>query len=311
MQDQPKTDTVTHRQVDLPTQAPLDWRAIVAGAIGAAAISALLLGFGSAIGLSLTSAQPYAGLSATSLSVLLAVWLAIVHVGSFASGGYLAGRLRSRSTVARSENDFRDGAHGFLVWALGALIAAYLVASSVGTVVKATADTAASVVGGAAQTIAGRSNSASLLPDPLTYSVDLLLRRPASASTAASNVQPDPTTSPEIARILVVAIGNGSIAPPDRQYLSTLIATKTGLSSADAEKRIDETWTRYNAMKADAEQKVRETAEKSRRVAVMTAFLLCVVSLAGLVAAVWGATTAASHRDNSRTLQVFGRERFW
>ena len=83
MQDQPKTDTVTHRQVDLPTQAPLDWRAIVAGALGAAAISALLLGFGSAIGLSLTSAQPYAGLSATSLSILLAVWLAIVHVGSF------------------------------------------------------------------------------------------------------------------------------------------------------------------------------------------------------------------------------------
>src|SRR5262245_44265869 len=100
----------------------VDWPAIVAGAVAATAISVILHTFGAAIGLSLASPWPHAwGLGATGLAILAALWSILSQVGSFAAGGYLGGRLRARFTdAAAAEVEFRDGAHGFLVWALAA-----------------------------------------------------------------------------------------------------------------------------------------------------------------------------------------------
>src|SRR5262245_29004472 len=103
----------------------LDWGPVLGGAIAAAAISFLLLTFGGAIGLSLTSPWPYAGASALAVTVAVGWWTVMVQIGSFAAGGYLAGRLRSRQEdSAIDEVRFRDGAHGFMVWALGILVGA-------------------------------------------------------------------------------------------------------------------------------------------------------------------------------------------
>ena len=68
---------------------------IILGTLGALAITVVLMTFGGALGLSVTSAQPYAGLSAKALAVLAGLYAALVHVASFATGGYLAGRLRT------------------------------------------------------------------------------------------------------------------------------------------------------------------------------------------------------------------------
>ena len=88
--------------------------------------------FGGALGLSVTSAQPYAGLSAKALAVLAGLYAVLVHVASFSAGGYLAGRLRTPwVTTDTVESHFRDGGHGFAVWALGVVLGAVFAASGV------------------------------------------------------------------------------------------------------------------------------------------------------------------------------------
>ena len=114
-----------------------------------------------------------------------------------------------------------------------------------------------------------------------------------------------------MSRILIMATVEGALNPLDRQYLVATIAQRTGLPQADADKRFEETWTRYRSLRAEAETKVRDAAEKARRVAVITAFLAAAVSLAALVAAIWGADAGAADRDINRSFRFLGRDRFW
>src|ERR1700712_1485178 len=85
----------------------LEWGPIIAGAIGASAISLLLLGFGASVGLSLTS--PWPNSNSIWTAVIAVVWWAImVQIGAFFAGGYLAGRMRSRwGESLRTEGSFR------------------------------------------------------------------------------------------------------------------------------------------------------------------------------------------------------------
>ena len=95
---------------DLPAGRYVDWGPIIVGTLGALAIMVVLMTFGGALGLSVTSAQPYAGLSAKALAVLAGLYAALVHVASFGAGGYLAGRLRTPWVTSDTvESHFRDG----------------------------------------------------------------------------------------------------------------------------------------------------------------------------------------------------------
>ena len=152
----------------------VDWAAIIAGGLLATAISFILITFGSAIGLSLTSPYEGSGFSAAFLAVAVGLWVVWVQISSFIAGAYLAGRLRRRLPDATAhEVEVRDGSHGLLVWALGVVIGAMLAAS----VASSAARTGASIVAatteavgsGAAQTVASSSN-------PVEYAVDTLFR---------------------------------------------------------------------------------------------------------------------------------------
>jgi hypothetical protein len=97
----------------------------------------VLLTFGAGIGLSATSAQPYAGASAKAIAVISALYAAISLVASFGIGGYVAGRMRLPPTVEEAgEADFRDGAHGFAVWALALVVGGLIAASGIAGMLK-------------------------------------------------------------------------------------------------------------------------------------------------------------------------------
>ncbi|MGE0044215.1 MAG: hypothetical protein AB7J28_05015 [Hyphomonadaceae bacterium] len=109
----------------------VDWSAVFAGAVLTAAISFVLFTFGAAIGLTLSSPYEGEGMNAAWFTVAAGLWFVWVTVSSFMAGGYIAGRMRRRAYDATEhEVDVRDGAHGLLVWATGALIGAVLAASS-------------------------------------------------------------------------------------------------------------------------------------------------------------------------------------
>src|SRR5436190_2604495 len=73
----------------------IHWGPIVAGALAAAATSFVLMAFASAIGLAVASPSPTWRDASIALALLSGLWILLVALGSFALGGYLAGRVRS------------------------------------------------------------------------------------------------------------------------------------------------------------------------------------------------------------------------
>src|ERR1700738_5367501 len=112
--------------------AYVDWAPIMAGAVIAAAISTVMSAFGAAIGLSATSPVSGSAISGTACIVATAIWVLWIAVSSFVAGGYLAGRMRRRiHDASEHESDIRDGVHGIIVWAIGALLIGYLATTSI------------------------------------------------------------------------------------------------------------------------------------------------------------------------------------
>ncbi|MFO1110369.1 MAG: hypothetical protein U1E61_14370 [Bradyrhizobium sp.] len=287
-----------------PAPAPyVDWAPIIAGAVAASAISSLLLTFGGAIGLSLTSPWPGSGARLWVVAFFLLWWMVAVQIGSFAAGGYLAGRMRSRwGTTTTAESQFRDSVHGFMVWALGVLIGA-LVLGLIGLgAAKTAAQSASMVVGGAASTAPAAKAA------PADYAVDLLLR-PAPAA-AGSETKPaagnDDVLRGEANRIFTSAIANRELSQRDYDYLSQVVAARTGLPQADAQQRVQQAV----AEARDLEIKTREAADKARKSGVLTGFIAAASLLISMVAAILAAAAGGRHRDENR-IPTFSGHRFW
>jgi hypothetical protein len=264
------------------SSSALSWAAIIAGAFTAAAISLLLLALGAGIGFASTSPWSGAGASAAAFTVGAAVWLIVIQWLSSALGGYLTGRLRTKwVNVHTHEVFFRDTAHGFLTWAVASVVVAMFLASSVSSMVSGGAHIAGNVASGA---VAGATQGAASNPaasNSMGYFVDALFR----SDQPNTNASPQQTTG-EATRILARGIANGNIEPADRTYLAKLVAARTGLSQADAEKRVDEVVAQEKA----AEDKIRAAADAARKSAASLSFFTFFSMLIGaFIAAVAGA----------------------
>jgi hypothetical protein len=325
---------------DVAVRAPhfryLEWGPIIAGALGAAAISFVLFAFGAALGLSSVSPYPYRGLSASTFFIVAALYMAMVQVVSYAAGGYLAGRMRTPwldGVVA--ERHFRDGAHGFAVWAISLIVSGGLLASGAGGVLK-TATEAASVV--TAGTGAAAVNRLSM--EPSDYATDYLLRpgpaapavaaAPAATPAAPATMPTDGTAATPapmpaapamqaaapkplmdrapISRLFVSSLKNGSLAAPDRAYLVQVVSQETGVSQAEAEKRVDQAYVQAK----DAEQKARDLANEARKKAALAGFLTAATLALACATACVAAGMGGKDRDEETAHTYwFGATRFW
>jgi hypothetical protein len=293
---------------DATNESYMQWGPVFAGAIGASAISFLLLTFGGAIGLSITSPWPEA--SAPAWAIILAVgwWSVMVQIGSLFAGGYLAGRMRApRADATANEVQFRDGAHGFVVWAVAvvfsALLFAYAGSSALGTAAKAVSTVGA----GAISSNAG----AALSTAPADYAADLLLRpQPGAVVSANSNLGNNGATAAdlrsEVYRIFAATIKNRELTAQDRDYLVQVVAARGGTSQDEARQRVDRAIAALQQMEND----VRTAAEKARKAALIAGFVTAASLLISLAAAVGGANLGGKHRDEDTVAHLFGH-RFW
>src|ERR671923_1686014 len=114
------TETRAVTTVDTPY---MHWGPIFAGALAAAALSFVLLTFGTTLGLALATPSPTWRDASAALAITTGLFLILTALASFGLGGYIAGRMRSRwSVTSPDEVEFRDGTHGMLVWALAVLL---------------------------------------------------------------------------------------------------------------------------------------------------------------------------------------------
>ncbi|WP_426236872.1 hypothetical protein [Pararhizobium sp. DWP1-1-3] len=273
------------------SDSAVSWGAIIAGAVGAAAITIVLTLLGSGIGLSMVSPFSSQGASLTTFAITTAIWLIIVQWASAGFGGYIAGRLRTKWTgVNRDEVFFRDTAHGVLAWALATLIVAGALGSAISATVGAGVQATATVTAGA--TAAGAAAASSDAGSNATsYFVDSLLR-PVTPATAPAGTAADDTAG-QISRILFTSAANGEMSAGDRTYLDQLVAAKTGLPEAEAKARVDGVLKNIDDAKAAATEAAETARKASASIALFGALSLLI---GGFVAAV-GAALGGRQRD--------------
>ncbi|MEQ1769099.1 MAG: hypothetical protein ABL879_04610 [Devosia sp.] len=271
----------------------VDWPAIFAGIALAAAISVVLLAFGSAIGLTFLDFRKLNGTAPIWAAIAAASWLLWVEVSSFMAGGYLTGRLRRRfHDASEHESTVRDGAHGLLVWAGALVLGAVIATGGVGAALNAVGSAAATATTAAA-TIAD-----DVPVDPNAYFVDTLLR-PASGTPPVAN---DAVRS-EAGRIFANAAVAGSLPADDRTYLAQLVSTNTGLSPEESATRVDQVVAAMDAAKAQAAQ----LAENARKAGIIAAFLTAASFLVSAAGAYWAASMGGKHRDEGTVFADFFR----
>ena len=279
------------------------WAAIAAGAVAAAALTLVLVALGAGLGLSSISPWSDSGVSAATFEIGTGIYLVVVAVISSAIGGYLAGRLRTKWVGLHSnEVFFRDTAHGFLAWAFATLICATALASATSYLAN-----------GAAAGGAGASAQAARAVNPSEIYVDKLFRPLPGTQSAAANPAPGTDnvaagnaaaaggaagafqTRAEVLRLWTADFRNGEgLAPSDRTYVAQLVAARTGMSQADAEKRVDQ-------VVAEA----KTAADNARRGAAHLSFWLTAALLFGAFAASLAAAEGGMLRDgrwNDRVL---------
>ena len=275
-------------------QSAVSWGAIAAGAVGAAALALLLIAFGAGLGLSAVSPWSDSGVSASTFKTGTGIYLVFVAVMSSAVGGYLAARLRSKWVgVHTHEVFFRDTAHGFIAWAFATLLSASALSSVTGYL----ANGAAAGVGGAAAQAARSVNPADIYVDKLF--------RPDTAGAAGiracfvSRCRQSKSRRAERRKFQSIAGGSPAIVdgefsgqsrpqPADKAYVAQVVAARTGMSQADAEKRVN-----------DVIVEAKTAADTARKGAAKLSFWLTAAMLFGAFAASLAAVEGGSLRDGT------------
>ena len=299
---------------DASLSSGLSWGAILAGAAGAAALSLILLILGTGLGLSSVSPWADRGASATTVGISTILWLTFTQLAASGMGGYLAGRLRTRwPSTHTDEVYFRDTAHGFLAWSVATLVTAGLLTSAIGSILGAGANAAGAVAGGvgtaavaaAAPAAAGAAKSTGPV-EGNGYFVDSLFRQsvapagaaPAPAAGSSSSAGGDPAqATAEAGRIFAAGLEAGALPADDVHYLGQMVAQKTGLSQADAEKRVTDDFAKMKAKADQAKADAKEAADKARKASAYTALWLFVSLLVGAFVASFSATFGGRQRD--------------
>jgi hypothetical protein len=281
-------------QVESPRSA-VSWAAIIAGAAASTVISLLLLVVGAGIGLVSISPWSNSGASSTTVGILAIVWSIAIPLFAYAVGGYLAGRLRTQWVgLHTDEVFFRDTAHGMLVWAVGTLVSACMVGSILSSVVSGVAQTGAAVTNAAASAVGSAAGAAGGNTDINAYFNDMLFRSQQPPAQGAN----DAATKAEVGRIVTRSIASGQISDDDKNYVAQVVARQTGLSQADAAKRVDDVIAKAKDAAQQAADKAKAAADAARKAGVYAALWAFVALLVGAFSASYMATVGGRIRDD-------------
>ena len=247
------------------------WTPVFAGALVASALSLVLVAFGASLGLSVASTAPTWRDTSPTLTLLSGLYLVLTALVSFGFGGYVAGRLRTTWDPELHQEfvEFRDGTHGLLSWALAVVISGLVAA------VVATAISSKSV---APATTPAASTGEALI----AYDLDRLFR---SERREQGNIA---YSRAEATRILLAATSRAGMKPDDRDYLTRLVASQTGIAQPEANRRVEE-----------AIASATLAVKRARQSGVILGFSIAVSLLLGAAAAWYAASLGGQHRDQT------------
>ncbi|MCH9809502.1 MAG: hypothetical protein K0U74_17410 [Alphaproteobacteria bacterium] len=283
---------VDARTFDYPSF--VDWSAVVAGAVIAAALSGLLYGFGASIGLYATGPLASDNLSPGVVGMAAAIFVALSYIYASAMGAYFTGRMRPRISLIGDEVQFRDGANGLITWALSILVGVAVVSHVVVAGVAAASSTAGAV-----------ANNVGAIVEPVAASAtERLTRMEFSQATVpeeeGGQAAPPTVTGKELTgqqtdrltSIIGTGLATGEVTAEDRRYIRNVIASETGIPAQQVEKRV--------AKVLDAaEEKAVQSIKVVKNSTAFAGFWAAVVLLLSGLASWWAATLGGSHRDEA------------
>jgi hypothetical protein len=253
------------RRLDTPWT--LQWTPIVVGALTATALSLILITFAATVGLGVSSSAPTWRDASWALWLLSGIYLVLQALISFGCGGYIAGRTQVPVDLGNTDEfERRDGLHGVAAWAL-AVVLSVLLAAFIGMA--------------ASRPSALATPPSATEPSILSYEIDQLFR----AGRKPANVDLTPARA-EAGRILLTSSSHSGVTAEDRGYLIQMVSGTTGLTSADAERRVD-------SVISDSKKAIG----KARASSVILAFCIATALLLGAAAAWAGAEAGGRHRD--------------
>jgi hypothetical protein len=272
--------TVTHLERQPASEAHssgVSWGAVIGGAFVTASLYLILLALGAGFGLSAISPWSNVGISASTAGSLAIVWLIVTELIASAFGGYLAGRLRTKWTLIHNDEVFfRDTANGFLAWAVALVVSVAFLASA-----------ATSMAGNATPARTSPEGAASAtLTEPTMYFVDALFRSDRAATDAN-----DAQLKAEAGRILANGLKQSTMPAADQAYLSRMVATRTGLSQAEADQRV-----------SNVLNDARQTEDTARKATAHVLLWLFLSLLIGAFVASYAATIGGWQRDHVRAV---------
>ncbi|MEO5738595.1 MAG: hypothetical protein ABIQ82_14205, partial [Variovorax sp.] len=181
----------------------------------------------------------------------------------------------------------------FMAWAVATIAGTMFLASAASSIVGGGVQAAATVAGGAAQ---GASQGVAQMAGSVSaYDVDSLFR----------SDRPDTTANPQEAdgqatRILAAGLANGDLPAADRTYLAQMIASRTGISQADAEKRVDDVVARGKAAALKAKQAADAARKAASTLAIFTALSMLIGAFIASAAAAYGGSARDDHYQTDR-----------
>jgi hypothetical protein len=254
----------------------ISWGPIFAGAFVAAVSFFIATAFATGIGLAVSSASPTWRDTSVGLVVLSGAWIVLTAVGSFALGGYIAGRARPRWQSTADDVHFRDGLHGLVVWGVAGILGVALTFASAAALPHAEA----------------ANGATTSEPAFLTYEIDRLFRsteRPGSV---------DQEVRAEAGRLLQRGLGRKDLPSEDRNYLTRLVSSRAGLPPTEADQRV---------VRILAES--RAAASQARKSAIILGFTLAAALVAAAGAAWACSIIGGRHRDNDAMPSLYFRRR--
>jgi hypothetical protein len=302
----------------------VSWGAIIAGAAAAVASSVMLLALGAGLGFASISPWANHGASATTFAISGAIWLIVTQWLSAALGGYLAGRLRHRWLATHQhEVFFRDTAHGLVTWSVATLAVVLLAGASLSSVGGGAARAGAAAAGMGMHGMEG-PQPAMMNSGPgeeTMYGADKLFRAatpapagamtgpgPAMAMTGPAMSAPGPGapmngrpmdmhSDPhmEVMHVAATVATSGEISPEDRTYLASLVAARTGISSDEAQKRVDAFVSQVKDIQARAKSAADAARKAAAQAAIYTALAMLIGAFIASVSAVLGGRLRDEH----------------
>jgi hypothetical protein len=265
-------------------QSAISWPAVLGGAVAAAALSLMLIVIGTGLGFASVSPWPNSGIDSRALDIATVAWIVVTPTVASVVGGYLCGRLRTRWLQTHThEVRFRDGAHGFLTWAI----------ATVGTV---------ALVSSTFNSINQSSTPLSMVQDlaiPPEYYVGKLFRKVANASIDISQSQSQTQSSAlvESTRIFSKSLSTGQVAKDDLLYLTQQIKHFGGISEQEADKRLRDTFSDAQAQLEESTTMAQRSFDQARKRTAYASMWFFISLLCGATAASSAAIIGGQRRD--------------